>query len=121
MRQVGSLPWEVVVVQHGRPSRAHGGGQGGRRGIERERAQILDDDEIGRGQRLVQLPAGGGRRSVDSQALEEDIDRAGAGHGEQVPAQLAERVGPFRRLDRDAVTAPETERKEGGGRHAGAL
>ncbi len=108
-------------MQDGRPSRAHRRGQGGGGGVERERAQVLDDDDIGRGQRISEFPAGGRSRSVDGQTLEEDVDRAASGHRENVPPQLPQGTGPFRRLDRDPIAAPQAEREERGGRHGAAL
>ena len=108
-------------MQNSRPPGAHCGGHGGGGRVERQRAQILDDDEIGRRQGIVQLLAGGRGEGIDRQTLEKDIDRAGAGHRQRVPTEVLQRPGPFLRLDRDAVTPPQPEREERGSRHAAAL
>ncbi len=121
VRQVRPLPREVVMVQEGRPAGTHGRGQGGGGWVERERAQILNDDHIGRRQRIGQLPVRGRRRSVDCETVEEDVDRAGSSHRDNLPPQLHEGVAPFRGLDRDPVAAPQPEREQRGGRHGAAL
>ena len=109
VRQVGSLPGEIVVMQHGRSPGAHGGGESRRGRVERERAQILDDDEIGRGESVDKLLVCGRRRGVDGQTLESDVDGARTRDRENVPAQMPQRTGPFRRFDRDAVVAAQPE------------
>ena len=76
MGQMGALPRQVVVVQHGRPPGAHLGHQGGGRRVEGERAQVLDDDQVGGRQRVGELAPGRWRGGVDGQALEPGVDRA---------------------------------------------
>ncbi len=71
--------------------------------------------------RICELPGSRRRRGVDGQAFEQDVHRARAGNGENVPAQLAQRIGPFGRFDRDAVASAQPERKDGGGRHGAEL
>ena len=60
-----TLPRQVVVVQHRRASGAGRGHHGGRRRVQGQRAEVLDDDQIGPGQRRVHLgPVGGSGASM---------------------------------------------------------
>ena len=106
MGQVGALPRQVVMVQHGGPPGADLGHQGGGRRVEGERAEVLDDDEVGRCQRVGELAPGRRRGGVHGQALEVGVDRAGAGHRDDPPPEAAQRGGPLGRFDRHAVAPP---------------
>ena len=108
-------------MQHGGPTAARLGDDGECGGVERQRAQVLDDHQV----RPAQRREDGSRiRWVGRrhrQAVDEVVGDPLAGHGADVEAELPEGVGPFRRLDRHAVGAPKAERDQGGDRHSGAL
>ena len=95
----------------------HGGGQVGRIRIDRERAEVLDDDEVGAGDRRRER-AGIGRAAVDR--IDGEERQPGvvgpetvvelAGDPSYVEAELVQRPFPLARLDRDAVGAAESIR-----------
>ena len=94
--QLRALPRQVVVVQDRRSAGARGRHHRGRRGVERERAQVLDDHEVEGGQGLVHFTAARRHRRIDGQALEFGVNRTGAGHRPDLPSEEAQRGSPLR-------------------------
>ena len=67
MRQLGALPGQVMVMQERRTSGAGRRHDGRRSGVQGERAEVLDDDQVGAGQRRVDLRPGRWFRRVHGQ------------------------------------------------------
>ena len=96
MGELRPLPGQVVVAQDRRSAGARGRHRRRRGGVERERAQVLDDHQVEGGQGLVQLIAARCHWRIDGQALELGVDRTGAGHRSDLPSEEAQRGSPLR-------------------------
>ena len=104
-----SLPGQVVVVEDGRPSsEGEGDGVGGWP-VERKRAEVLDNDQIGEAQTGVERLEIRRAGVVDAKAGDDRVGRWGAGDRPGPPSETLQGIGPFRRLDGHAVRAAEAE------------
>jgi hypothetical protein len=116
--EAGPLPGRVMVVEDGRTP-PEGLRHHVRRGqVERDRAEVLDDDQVGV-QRPGHLGGRGGLRRPDGQARQLDVGRALAGDRAQVEPERLERAPPGLGHDRHSVGAAEAEGDDRGGRHDG--
>ena len=116
VEELRALPGKVVVVEDGGPPGEDSGHHVRGRAVERQRAQVLDDHQVGAarappstlagsvGPSAPMASPGSGRRPVRRRPRE---------RGE---AELAEGPLPLGRLDGHAVGAAEAEGEEGGGR-----
>ena len=118
VRQMAALPRKIVVAEADPPAvLARDSGDGARRfEIERQRAEVVDDHQIGALERGVERPridAGFGR--IDGEAGDDDVvairvalDRARDPSG--LETELVQRPRPLARFDRYSVVATEPER-----------
>src|SRR5205823_3795533 len=110
------LPGEVMVMEHGGAAGqriAHGLG---RSEVQRQRADVLGDNEVGVTEGRAYLGGLRWREVVDGEAVDEAVDGALTRHRDDVEAELAERRRPLGGLNRDAVAAAEAVGDEGGDR-----
>ena len=123
VREVPALPRQVVVAEHDAAAVVGGDARDRARGVdvERERAEVVDDHEIGAVERGRDLGVVDRRRRVAGASMREPgqhdvvgpaavFDRAG--DAPHLEAELAERPRPLAGFDRDAVGAAEPERDD---------
>ena len=115
--QMRPLPRQVVMVQHGGTAGAGRRHDGRGRRVEGERAQVLDHDEVGPGQRPLDLGSTWSPGRLDGQPGHEHVHGSRPGHRDNVEAEESQGSAPFGRLDRHAVTPTEAEGDQAGGGH----
>jgi hypothetical protein len=101
--EVRPLPRRVVVVHHRWPSSAHVGYRTGCGEVQRNRAEVLDHDQIGVGEYLPYGVCVGGNVGTDLESGYGPVDRPLTGDGERVEPQGGHSVLPVLRHDRHTV------------------
>jgi hypothetical protein len=88
-----------VVVDDRRPPGQGGGHRLGRLQVERERADVLGDDQVGVIEGAGHFVDGGRLVGVDGQVWEDAVGAPRPGHRDYPKAQGAEGARPLGRLD----------------------
>ncbi len=120
-RELLTLPREVVVAQYGPPRAQRPREQPGCGHIERQRAHVLDDNEVRPAQGRSHLSARRRLRRPDRQALQHVVRRTLPRYGERREPERAKCSLPLRGLDGHPVWSTEPERHDACGRDNGTL
>ena len=121
VREVRTLPREIVMVEEcasiGHDVIEHVA----RVDVERERGEVLHDDEVGAVECALHPSDRGRRRGVDRETGDDDVGDAVAGDGADVVTERSQGRNPLGRLDGDTVGSPESKADEDDARHCSRL